>query len=109
MYWEPAHKETIDGFDIVLSTTPEDMPPDWDETEEQRAETLRKINDGTWAYFIAKVEAAKQGIVLATEYLGGCCYDSVEQFVKEGDYYRDMVHEAVAQAKAMIKQLEGEK
>jgi hypothetical protein len=108
MYWETAHKETVDGFDIVLSITPEDMPPDWDETEEQRAETLRKIDNGTLAYFIAKVEASKHGVLLATEYLGGCCYDNVEQFVKDGDYYGDMVAEATKEAKAMIKKLQGE-
>jgi len=105
MYWETAHKETVDGFEIVLSVTPEDMPPDWDETEEQRAETLRKINDGTWAYFVARVEARKEGITLGTTYLGGCCYDSVEQFVKDGDSYGDMVAEAIIDAKAMIQKL----
>jgi hypothetical protein len=105
MYWETAHKETVDGFDIVLSVTPEDMPPDWDETEEERAETLRKIDDGVWAYFVARVEARKEGITLGTAYLGGCCYESVRQFVEEGGYYGDMVDDAIDEAKAMIKKL----
>ena len=104
-YWETAHSEARDGFDIVLSVTPEDMPPDWDETEEERAETLRKINDGTWAYFVARVEARKEGITLGTAYLGGCCYDSVRQFVEEGDYYGDMVDEAVDEARKVIAKL----
>jgi hypothetical protein len=106
MTWETAHKETRDGFEIVLSVTPEDMPPDWDETEEERAETLRKINDGVWVYFVARVEARKEGITLGTAYLGGCCYDSVAQFVKEdGDYYGGMVDDAIIDAKAMIQKL----
>jgi hypothetical protein len=105
MYWETAHKETVDGFDIVLSVTPEDMPPDWDETEEERAETLRKIDDGVWAYFVARVEARKEGITLGTAYLGGCCYESVRQVVEEGGYYGDMVDDAIDEAKAMIKKL----
>lgn len=103
MYWEVANVETKDGFEIVLSITPEDMPPDWDETEEQRAKTLRKIEDGTWAYFIARVEACKEGIALGTSYLGGCCYGSVQQFLKEPDgYYQDMVHEVIEEARARI-------
>lgn len=101
-YWEVANVEAKDGFEIVLSTTPEDMPPDWDETEEQRAETLRKINDGTWAYFIARIEACKEGYALGTSYLSGCCYDSVKQFVEEGDYYEDMVQEALHEARERI-------
>ena len=104
-YWETAHEETVDGFDIVLSVTPEDTPPDWDETEEEREETLRKINDGVWAYFVARVEARKEGITLGTAYLGGCCYDSVRQFVKEGGYYKDMVDEAVDEARTVIAKL----
>ena len=78
------------------------MPPDWDETEEQRAETLRRIESGDLVYFIARVEACKEGIALGTAYLGGCCYDSVEQFVGASDYYGDMVEEAVEEARARI-------
>ncbi len=104
-YWETAHTEDRDGFEIVLSVAPEDMPPDWDETEEERAETLRKINDGVWAYFVARVEARKEGITLGTACLGGCCYESVRQFVEEGDYYGDMVYEAVDEARKVIAKL----
>ena len=105
MYWEVAHRETAEGFDIVLATRPEDMLPDWDETEEERAETLRKIEDGTWVHFIARVEARKKGITLGTAYLGGCCYDNVQQFVKDSDYYSDMVEEAVNEARTVIAEL----
>lgn len=105
-YWEIANVEAKDGFEIVLSTTPEDMPPDWDETEEQRAETLRNIENGTWVYFIARVEACKEGIALGTSYLGGCCYESVKQFVKEGGYYEDMVHEAMQEAQERIRRFQ---
>jgi hypothetical protein len=104
-YWETAHTETAAGFEIVLSVTPEDMPPDWDETEEEREETLRKINDGVWVYFVARVEARKEGITLGTTYLGGCCYDSVSQFVASSDYYGDMVEEAVEEARKTIAKL----
>ena len=105
MYWEESHRETAEGFDIVLSVTPDDTPPDWDETEEERADTLRRIENGTLAYFIARVEAKKEGITLGTAHLHGCCYDSVAQFVKDGDYYGDMVDRAVKEARAVIARL----
>jgi hypothetical protein len=104
-YWETAHTETAAGFEIVLSVTPEDMPPDWDETEEELAETLRKIDNGTLAYFVARVEARKEGLTLGTTYLGGCCYDSVSQFVASSGYYGDMVEEAVEEARKTIAKL----
>jgi hypothetical protein len=100
-YWEESHRETAAGFDIVLSVTPEDMPPDWDVTEEE----LRKIENGMLAYFIARVEARKEGITLGTAYLGGCCYDSVAQFVEASDYYGGMVEEAVQEARTVIDKL----
>ena len=100
-YWEVAHRKTVAGFDIVLSTTPEDMPPDWDVTEEE----LRKIENGTLPYFIARVEARKEGITLGTAYLSGCCYDSAQQFVNASDYYGDMVEEAVQEARTVIDKL----
>jgi len=74
-------------------------------TEEEKAETLRKIDDGTWAYFVARVEARKEEITLGTAYLGGCCYDSVSQFVEYSDYYGDMVEEAVEEARTVIAKL----
>ena len=101
MYWEESHRETAAGFDIVLSVAPEDMPPDWDVTEEE----LSKIENGTLAYFIARVEARKEGITLGTAYLGGCCYDSVAQFVEASDYYGGMVEEAVEEARTVIAKL----
>ena len=106
MYWTRNHEETVDGFDIVLHTTGETEPPDWDfESEEDRAETMRKIDDGTWDYFIARVTASKHGIVLGTDYLGGCCYDSVSQFVEDGDYYKGMVQEAIEEARETLEKL----
>ena len=103
--WETIQTEHLDGFEIVFSVTPEDMPPDWDETDEQKAETLRNIENGTWAYFVARVEAKKRGIVLGVDYLGGCCYDSPQKFVEAGDYYKSMVDTAIAEARDIIKKL----
>ena len=105
-YYETVHTETADGFDIVFSVTPECEEPDWEfETEQEKLETLHRIETGQLSWFVARVEAYKDGILLGTDYLGGCCYDSPLQFVDASDYYGDMVENAVAEAKNKIATL----
>ena len=105
-YYETVHSETVAGFDIVFSVGPEYMEPDWDfENEQDRRDTLDRIERGDLAYFVARVQAFKNGILLATDYLGGCCYDSVKQFIDHSDYYGDMVERVVGEARKTIAKL----
>ena len=93
--------KTIDGFGILFDAEEEDgsmrhhfiKECGWTESE------YRKIEDVAW--FIAKVTAWKDGIELAAEYLGGCCYEAVEDFYTKhkDDYLADMIKGVVAQAK----------
>jgi hypothetical protein len=106
MHYETIHTETAAGFDIVFSVTPEIDTPDWDfESEEDRQDLIDRINDGRLSWFVARVQAFKNGILLGTDYLGGCCYDSPMQFVNDSDYYGDMVENVVAEAREAIEQL----
>lgn len=105
MYYETIKTETIDGFDIEFAVAPEDQAPDWDfETEEEREELLRKIDNGSLAWFVARVTASKNGIKLASDYLGGCCYESVEGFIADA-YYFDMVQNVITEAREAIVKL----
>lgn len=101
-YYTTIHQETREGFDIVFSTCPEDSAPDWFETEEERTQFWRDLDSGHTTWFIARVQAFKNGIELGTDYLGGCCYESEKSFVDESDYYGDMVHSAIDEAKKNI-------
>lgn len=106
MNYETIHTEKAAGFDIVFSVTPETGTPDWDfESEEDRQDLIDRINDGRMAWFVARVQAFKNGILLGTDYLGGCCYDSPMQFVNASDYYGEMVENAVAEAQEAVEQL----
>jgi len=106
MHYETIHTETAAGFDIVFSVTPEIDAPDWDfESEEDRQDLIDRINDGRLSWFVARVQAFKNGILLGTDYLGGCCFDSPMQFVNGSDYYGDMVENAVAEAQEAVEQL----
>jgi hypothetical protein len=105
-HYETIHEEAIDGFTIRFSVTSEDHPIDWDfETEEDRQQLIDDINNGTLDYFVARVEAIKEGIVLASDYLGGCVYSSPMQFVTDNDYYADMVQTVLDEAKQTIVKL----
>lgn len=108
--YENIHTEKAAGFDIVFSVAPEHVEPDWDfEDEADKQDTLDRIERGDLVYFVARVQAYKNGVLLGTDYLGGCCYDSYMQFVEASDYYADMVENAVSEARQTIAKLtEGE-
>jgi hypothetical protein len=104
--YETIYTDTAAGFDIVFSVTHEDFAPDWDfENEEDKQDTMRRIENGDLVWFVARVQAFKNGVLLGTDYLGGCCYDSYMQFVKDGDYYADMVETAISEARQTIAKL----
>lgn len=102
---ELLHTEIQDGFEINLYALPEYDSPDWDfENEEEKAQLLKRIDRGQVLWFCAKVTASKAGVELGSDYLGGCCYDSIEQFTSDG-YYADMKATAINEAKAKIQEL----
>jgi len=103
---ELVHQLEKDDFVIRLYLEPEDMVLDWDfESEEDRQETLRKIEQGVYLWFVAHVVALKHGHELGHDYLGGCCYKSVKDFVDDSDYFDDMVNTAIDDAKKTLKLL----
>ena len=98
----------IDGFTIVLSVTPEDLHPRdlFDDSVDDIDEICRKIDNGTYDWFVARVQAFKNGIELGTDYLGGNLYDSCRDFIEQsGGYYEEMVQSAIAEAKKNIESL----
>jgi hypothetical protein len=105
--YELIHTEQYKGFDIKFYTTWEYEHPAmlFDESEWDLKELCQKIDDGDYVWFIAKVTASKHGIELADDYLGGCLYDNVQQFVTEDGYYADMRENVVKEAIANIELL----
>lgn len=99
-HWEIAHSEIRDGFKIELALAPSDTAP-----SDTTPETSRRIDNGDLLWFDARVTASRHGVVLGTDYLGGCSYDSVAEFVRDS-YYEDLVAEALGDARRMIEKLE---
>lgn len=86
---ELVHEEEYKGLVIKLFLLPEYEYPDWEMTEDEEKELNEKMRNGDLLWFCAKVEASIDGHVLATDYLGACCYESVSDFLADG-YYTDM-------------------
>ena len=60
----------------------------------------RKLGNGKAVWFQAVVSAWKDGKQLGEASLGGCYYTSFEEFyTTEGDYFDDLVNQAIQEAK----------
>ena len=106
---ELIHEEERGGFTIRFYAEPEDLSPRDEfmiEDGSDDEETIRKIENGTYAWFCAHVVASKAGVELGDDYLGACCYESAQAFVTPGEgYWEDMVANALDQAKAKFAEL----
>jgi hypothetical protein len=105
-HYETIHTEDTQGFHIVCSVGYEDTHPSdlYDDSCHDIEEICRKIDNGTYVWFIARVEAYRHGVLLASDYLGGCLYDNYKQFLEDA-YYEDMVSNVVSQANTTLKKL----
>jgi len=83
VHYERVHNATSKGFDIVLSFAADESDPN----------------------LIARVQAFFCNVELASVYLGGCDYESAQEFVKESGYFDDMVREAVQEAEQNLAML----
>lgn len=104
-HYTTHYEETIEGFDIVFSAAYEDTHPRDQFMPEDVQQICEDIDNGKYEWFVARVQAFKNGIELGTDYLGGCLYESPMQFVKDNDYYSEMVQSVINEAKAHIQAL----
>lgn len=80
-----------------------------------------KLDNGELVAFQVEVHVYYNGHKVGSDYLGGCVYESIEEFqdhrecgkqnrqwaaqgisTKCGSYFRDMIHEAIAQARKTL-------
>lgn len=108
MRGEIVHTEEWEGFKVTLELLPEDDDPRGhfaSGNDEDDADIVRKIESGYYLWFVAKVSASKAGIVLGTDYLGGCCYKSAADFMAPDGYYPQMRKDAITEARAKLNEL----
>lgn len=101
--WELIHEETREGFSVRLYVTPETDDPEG--AFDDNGETAAAIRAGEYEWFIARVTASRNGIVLADDYLGGCCYETYQDFVRPDEYYADMRRFVIAEAREILEKL----
>lgn len=96
----------LDTDGVELEFTPEnnDFAPDFemDAKLQRRFDTDQDLNyyGVSPLWFSAKVEIKYKGYE-ATDYLGGCCYNSYKEF-KQDPYYFDMINTCIDQINADI-------
>ena len=100
------HTEIIEGFTINVFSLPEDISPRGQFETDDAQEIIEKIENGQLEWFCAKVTASKNGVLLAEDYLGACCYKSLSDFINPDCYYGDMVKTVIKEAKETIKSLQ---
>ena len=79
-------------FEIVLKFEEEDQPLEdtFDDSIHDIKELYRKIDNGTYVYFCAHMEAWYNDMHLSDDYLCGCLYKSYDDFIESNDYFSDM-------------------
>lgn len=98
-YWKQFHSEEHGKFDIVASWAYEDcsIASCFDDTCHDIEDLQRKVNDGTYEWFILRVQVFLNGAELGCDYLGGNMYENVEDVLTDGSY-EDVKYRAVKEA-----------
>lgn len=93
-------------FALELAVEPEyNYMPDWDfESDEERNALIKRIETGRTLWFVARVRVTLDGRELAADYMGGCCYNTIEEFRRD-DYFYEMARTAIEAARAAIRNM----
>lgn len=96
------HTEDRNGFKIDFYAVEDFQDVRGQFEDDDAAEIIAQLEAGDLVQFTAKVTASKNGIELASDYLGGCFYKDEKDFVNNDDYYGDMVQTVIEEAKKAI-------
>lgn len=100
-HWETIWSFKTARFRITCDVTPEDSDPADHFFFE---ENVKAIRSGALDWFIVRMCVTLDGYEIAADYLGGCAYKSAHDFAHKcrNDYFRDMVRDAVQQARRTL-------
>ena len=105
-HFEQIHTRDTQGFHVTLAIGYEESHPKdyFDDSCHDIAEICRKIDNGTLTWFVARVEAYKSGILLASDYLGANLYENPKEFIID-PYFEDMVDNVIREAESKLETL----
>ena len=98
---EMIHTLDHKGFQIRVF-----VAPDWEFSPYECCdpEDVQAILDGKLEWFRVRVVAYKCDVPLGDDYLGGCCYRSRDDFLRDA-YFTQMCDEAVRSAEDTLQKL----
>jgi len=105
-YYDTIAEFQRDGFDIIVDKTYEDMHPSdsFDDSCHDIKEICRKIDNGTYDWFMLRVRVLVEGLELGSSYLGGCLYADPREVLTDGAA-DDLNDQALEAAKPKIYRL----
>ena len=100
-YYDTIAEFDRDGFTVIVDKTYEDFNPRDHFESDDMDEILRKIDNGTYEWFMLRVRVLVEGLELGSAYLGGCLYEDAREVLSDGTA-EDFIYEAMKEAKAQV-------
>jgi hypothetical protein len=103
-YYDEIASFEREGFDIIVDKTYEDFNPRDHFEADDMDEIIRKIDNGTYEWFMLRVRVLVEGLELSSHYLGGCLYKDAREVLTDGTA-EDCISEALREAKREVYKL----
>lgn len=105
MRFDKIHEKRDGVYHFVVSIMPEDIAP---EDMFDDAQLCADIRADKYLYFVCRVQCFVCGVCLGEDFLGGCCYSSIGEFLRtEYDgYLPDMYSRAKTDAQHTLTELQ---
>ena len=105
-YYDTLAEFERDGFTVIVDKTWEDLAVRdcFDDSCHDIKELERKIDNGTYEWFMMRVRVLVEGLELGSAYLGGMLYEDPKECLTDGTA-EDMIYEALTEAKRDVYRL----
>jgi hypothetical protein len=100
-HYDLIERTERDGFTIIVDKTYEELHPRDCFEADDIDEILRKIDNGTYEWFMLRVRVLVEGLELGSHYLGGCLYEDAREVLSDGTA-EDCIGEALKEAKSQV-------
>lgn len=100
-YYDELATYERDGFTVIVDKTYEDLHPRDCFEADDIDEICRKIDNGTYDWFMLRVRVMVEGLELGSSYLGGCLYADARDVLTDG-VAEDFIDEALNEAKPKV-------
>jgi len=103
-YYDTLLDEKRGPFQVIVDKTWEDISPRDMFEEDDVDEICRKIDNGTYEWFMLRTRVLYEDVELAYNYLGGCLYEDARDVLTDG-MAEDQIYQTMLEAKVSLKDL----